>query len=956
MPYTFMVDYVSGVDTAGGDSWGAPVFTNTDGVANGTTTFTSATGGFTGKENRFIWIQTKNVRRRIVTVNSNTSVILDATVVAGSGLTFSLGGAVKNSSIFATGYPAAGDTIKYAKSNDKVSVGSCTFTKNSYDVTVPADSFKFTTCSRLKWPVSSNITAGVYTSAYKIGTASTSMAVGSSFTTGLAMYQRVYTQFSGGTATSNDVYSGLSAAAAVDECDTLGGWMCNNTTPAWWKYDFGAGVTKTITEYCFGGDPLATANYKPYTWKFQGSNNDVDWTDLDTRTAVTPVSDQLNFYAIASPAAYRYYRMYITDNVGVGTNYAGFKVIGYVDANTGDFSAFQQLSFWVYQSGGTNYTSQWISIKLCSDTAGATPVDTFTIPAVTFTQWVACTIDKGSALGSNIQSIAIYVDSDPGTPTFYFSNIMACKAEASGAISVNHLIGTGGEGDPWFCIRFMDKTTVRMDEVASTAAVAVPKVKYHGTTTTTTGYTRLPILMNPPLGAGVNYINATFAGSAGNLITYSGGWNTSSGLQDGQTYVSNRSMYGSSYGLYPQAVYLSFERLNPIRFAYGVYASAATPLSVSFDTIAGNSANIVLSTTHNSTISGNALTCSNADALQVSQSSNATVTIGNIVGQMSTGNYGGINLTTYVSGCNIKITGGVYFCNNSLWMSGAGLNRIEITNSEYTAAYHIMINGICRENEIIFTNGFGVGTASMDTYISASVRNNFHVPSSSATTSTNRCVYYVSYSGGDTWHGLTSSGKTYTVVLPAYLWDDIYFRDLTCSGDTNTGGIVPAATRQAADYRGSSFGVRITGLNGSPTTCKTFLPNGIIDTETSVRHTASGMAWKLSPDMNVNYQNQYCPLRLKLGEFYLVSGTTYTITAYMRRTNTGLTGRLVCPINRLSGITTEISDTMTVAADTWEQLSIEISPSSSGVVEIYAEAYGGTTYSLYVDDVEIAES
>jgi uncharacterized protein YchJ len=65
MATTWMIDPVSGSTTNGGDSW-AVTFTSTDGVANGTTTFTSATGGFTSKEDRWIYIDGKNVRRKIV--------------------------------------------------------------------------------------------------------------------------------------------------------------------------------------------------------------------------------------------------------------------------------------------------------------------------------------------------------------------------------------------------------------------------------------------------------------------------------------------------------------------------------------------------------------------------------------------------------------------------------------------------------------------------------------------------------------------------------------------------------------------------------------------------------------------------------------------------------------------------------------------------------------------------
>jgi hypothetical protein len=46
---------------------------------------------------------------------------------------------------------------------------------------------------------------------------------------------------------------------------------------------------------------------------------------------------------------------------------------------------------------------------------------------------------------------------------------------------------------------------------------------------------------------------------------------------------------------------------------------------------------------------------------------------------------------------------------------------------------------------------------------------------------------------------------------------------------------------------------------------------------------------------------------------------------------------------------------MTGAADTWEQVILNFTPSTAGVVEILAECYGGTTLTGYVDDITITQ-
>jgi hypothetical protein len=63
------------------------VFASTDGVASGTTTFTSATGGFIGQLGNIVSIDARGVYE-IKTVTSDTSVVLDGSPASGSALKF----------------------------------------------------------------------------------------------------------------------------------------------------------------------------------------------------------------------------------------------------------------------------------------------------------------------------------------------------------------------------------------------------------------------------------------------------------------------------------------------------------------------------------------------------------------------------------------------------------------------------------------------------------------------------------------------------------------------------------------------------------------------------------------------------------------------------------------------------------------------------------------------------
>ncbi len=82
----------------------------------------------------------------------------------------------------------------------------------------------------------------------------------------------------------------------------------------WLQYDLGH--TETVQRYT-----VISANDKvgrdPRDWQFQGSNDGVSWTTLDTQSGQAFANRfQLNSYTVASPAAYRWYRLNITSNNG----------------------------------------------------------------------------------------------------------------------------------------------------------------------------------------------------------------------------------------------------------------------------------------------------------------------------------------------------------------------------------------------------------------------------------------------------------------------------------------------------------------------------------------------------------------------------------------------------------------------------------------------------------------
>ena len=91
--------------------------------------------------------------------------------------------------------------------------------------------------------------------------------------------------------------------------------------PHWIGYDFRAGSEKKITQYSIRANKDQKTN-APSSWYFEASNDNLNWTILDTQTnqtnwnaALTP--PEIRYYQVSNENYYRYYRIRITaDNGG----------------------------------------------------------------------------------------------------------------------------------------------------------------------------------------------------------------------------------------------------------------------------------------------------------------------------------------------------------------------------------------------------------------------------------------------------------------------------------------------------------------------------------------------------------------------------------------------------------------------------------------------------------------
>lgn len=566
---------------------------------------------------------------------------------------------------------------------------------------------------------------------------------------------------------------------------------------------------------------------------------------------------------------------YQADSIAIA---AGFTtgLAAYWPTGTLDLSGYQQVSFWIRQNSGTIGADGAVELRLCSDTAGTTAVNTISIPSLAATgRWMPVTVDLGTNLGSSIQSIALYVNTDNGAQTFLLNNIIACKASsAADSLTLTSLIGKNTTGETWWGIQSINGTRVMLDDETNAEPITSTLRGYYGTSETVTTWKRETIKLGPVAGTTTVRQNIQDSGTDGNPITYSGGWDrTDMSTQNLETWLDGVNGYGYLLQISNRS-WIAIDTLAFTRCNTGFYVNSSNYISA--DLIAINS------------------TTSALYGAYVPSSTACDFTLGHGVANR----YGPLLFGSSTGASSGNIT----------------INHALVSNG---------INGmVSRPNGPIASNTIKKGTGA-----GLIANNNI---------------------------GIQVGGNNVGVYN---LQLENNSRDV--SGDSNLGhGTVLfncqllSSTEVSANGESQIFSQNHDNVSGNH---KIFSEMGLVTSATDQRKTASGISWKMQPT-STTYANSRVPLPLSLAKVACAANSLVTVKAWMRRSNTGLTMRLVCKGNQIAGVTSDVVSAMTAAADTWEELTITFTPTEVGVVEITAEAWGGTTYSGWVDDMTISQA
>jgi len=644
----------------------------------------------------------------------------------------------------------------------------------------------------------------------------------------------------------------------------------------------------------------------------------------------------------------------VSDSIAINatftTGLAAFKSTGALD-----LSQYQQVSFFIKQTAGVVSIAGDISLRLCSDTLGVTTVHTVPIPALgALNIWQPITVDLTTNLNNNIQSVALNVDTDRGAVTFLLSNIIACKAKSSpDSLSLTSLIGKNAGTEPWVAIQSINGTRVFLDGVNSHIPTTVSLMGYIGASETVLAHKRETTRI-------LSTQIASEGGTIADNFYLSGGWDrTDMSNQSGDTYVDfyGGNNIGFRFGNdFVTTAYWNVSKINIFRasngYAFNNYAAITlnnikdinnNTVGINLSNLGGSPSPIsYVSNITNISFNSNAINfVSNFTRFSCSNITNINSNSSTAVAISHNPTFGRSNNNLFSNVTSIRNNNG-----NGINFNHFGLTTIDnISNIDNNASNGIILSNCFTstvsnigsmsgtssvQSAITYTNVISLSSCSKCTLLNISGVIGGTSAGIGITNSFDNIVINVSTSGNAASIGLLDNGETY------------YYK---CNFNEAT--LVNSAGARA----GIAY---LQNINNNPNNHQIYCFGGVIASNSSIRNTPSGISWSLSPTSDARTISW--PLSLSLAKILVFENKLVTIKGYLRRTNTALTVQLTVKGNQISGVTNDITSSMTASANTWQEVTLTFTPTETGVVELLGEAFGGTTFTGYIDDLTITQT
>lgn len=668
-----------------------------------------------------------------------------------------------------------------------------------------------------------------------------------------------------------------------------------------------------------------------------------------------------------------------------------------------DLSGYQQISFWVYLASGTMTADNDVSLALCSDATGDVIVNSIPIHRIRGTAgWNRVVVNTGAALGSNINSVALYVNVDRGTQTFILNAIFASKAASDvDAITLSSLITpvTTSTGD-WWSIDMIDGTTITLSQDPNFNLTTTTVAQGYGSATGANAVgikRREPIVLPSNLNetSQVASTNWSTMGKSGTgilpaqIITISGGWSTvDMSAQTGDTYIAPQGGWG--IGLVANN-YISYSNINPVRFYYGFYTSTSTLMGVYLTANNISGCYYGVSSQQNSAYPGLSLNITNLNQNYIggyigasggSGGSGDTLNITNANGNVAWGiSIQGASSGTPVgsSGSRIRIT----FNSNSIRRNGnttlqyyntfGGLGISGVSDTIFNLSYvshnygrNITIGGSaatsyeCTNNKFLFTNTSAANSLACianqgGIYMSGTGNQVYLMDQTTYTPLQLTGGYYAIMTGdrsNSTIYGGTINGSAASIWLAG--------GTLNLQNTTNT-----AVTPYTMSNNQMPEAIYWQSYGGVATDNRIYYNPvyvGSITTDTTTRHTASGVSWKMTQVGSTSYYapSATYPMELPIGQVAVNAGTPVTASVWLYPTSVFQVVKLRVYYQNTAAYAPFLSNETTVdltgKTNTWFQTSLTTTPAAAGVYSYSICVYGAASAaSVYVDDFTVGQ-
>lgn len=605
--------------------------------------------------------------------------------------------------------------------------------------------------------------------------------------------------------------------------------------------------------------------------------------------------------------------------------------LAYITIPSTSFASYNQVSLWIKNT--VAITAGQYSLSLCSDTAGATPVNTVNIVAIpSVNQWVALTFDTGAALGSAIQSVALYTAGSAGVSNVITLDcIIACgPSGTASSLSLTSLIGKNNGTDGWFCIRSIVGTRVNLDHGVNSAW---PTTRgYWGVSETVELWRRetFKCPMMTALGTNTNNILTKSGTGVGAMITYSGGWD-SGGVQSGATYWDGQNGFGCGVsGTTSFWNYIAVSNMNFSRFGYAVSPIGGTYTGINYNVF--NITNCTTAATMglvSGTLTINNISFMTGDGFLLNAAVQGTINVTNMFA---------IALSGFNTQGTFSPAGNTYNVTNLMSIQATGVVLNPSTTLTFTQINSCLNNitapyvGGSTLNCGLITNPTANGAVGILLSTPNNIVNGGTI---------NGCTSGLQFTGtyGNLAKNMTIASNTNDIVLNSNAANNVVPNSVI--GSTFSTVLVNGSVDERLHIRNPG-GTTSAACYSDSMTCVTDL--------TTVH--GSGRSWKITTSRT----SAAYPATLNLGYVIVQASTTNTVSAWVYYTSAGMTAGITIAGNQIEGMTGAVSATSTGTANTWIQVTATITTATQSgpvMVQAYGLSSSGSQV-MYIADISIS--